>query len=252
MIIFVKRVGRIFKILGLDIKAISALRHLPKYINNVFKFRRMGGKIKSYFPILRDFYDSAGVASGHFFHCDLHVAKMIFLDNPARHIDIGSRIDGFVAHVASFRVIEVVDLRDLTTSHKEIKFLKQDLMLPNSEKCDSLSALHVVGHFGLGRYSDEIDKDGHIKGLSNMIDMLLPGGKFYLGIPIGKADEVYFNAHRVFAPDSILKFDCVADSLKLVRFDLVNDSGDLEINMNVEEAVGKYNYGFGIYTFVRV
>ena len=252
MINFLRRLGGILKILGLDIKAIFAIRFLPKYISDIFRFRRMGGKINSYFPILRDFHDNAGVASGHFFHCDLHVAKMIFLANPTRHIDIGSRIDGFVAHVASFRKIEVVDLRSLTSSHKEIQFLKQDLMLPNQEKCDSLSALHVVGHFGLGRYSDEIDKDGHIKGLSNMIEMLLPGGTFYLGIPIGKADEVYFNAHRVFAPNSILKFDCVADSLKLITLHIVNDDVDLETYMDVDEAMGKYNYGFGIYTFVKL
>ena len=32
----------------------------------------------------------------------------IFGENPPRHIDIGSRVDGFVAHVAAFRKIEAV------------------------------------------------------------------------------------------------------------------------------------------------
>ena len=58
MINFLKRLGGILKILGLDIKAIFAIRFLPKYISDIFRFRRMGGKINSYFPILRDFHDN--------------------------------------------------------------------------------------------------------------------------------------------------------------------------------------------------
>ena len=34
-------------------------------------------------------------------------------DARVRHIDIAFRVDGFVAHVASYREIEVVDVRPL-------------------------------------------------------------------------------------------------------------------------------------------
>ena len=41
--------------------------------------------------------------------------------NLKRHVDIGSRLDGFVAHVASFREIEVLDIRPLKVNkHKNI------------------------------------------------------------------------------------------------------------------------------------
>jgi hypothetical protein len=44
--------------------------------------------------------------------------------NPVRHIDIGSRIDGFVANVAAFRKIEVLDVRNFAPSvHKTISLL---------------------------------------------------------------------------------------------------------------------------------
>jgi len=45
----------------------------------------------------------SGSASGHYFHEDLLVARRIHKRNLRRYIDVGSRIDGFVAHVASFR-----------------------------------------------------------------------------------------------------------------------------------------------------
>ena len=37
-----------------------------------------------------------------YFHQDFVVARKIFERNPRLHIDVGSRVDGFVAHVATF------------------------------------------------------------------------------------------------------------------------------------------------------
>jgi hypothetical protein len=106
--------------------------------------------------VLGDFSDSVGVVSRHYFHQDLVVAGYIFASNSERHIDVGSRVDGFVAHVASFRVIEVIDVRPLpVTTHSNIQFFKADLMHDvGSELTDSLSCLHALEHFGLGRYGD--------------------------------------------------------------------------------------------------
>jgi hypothetical protein len=43
-------------------------------------------------------------------------------------MDIGSRIDSFVTNLASFRQIEVLDMRDLNSRIDNIKFTKADLM----------------------------------------------------------------------------------------------------------------------------
>ena len=40
---------------------------------------------------------------------------MIYAARPEKHVDVGSRVDGFVAHVASFREIEVFDVRPIAT-----------------------------------------------------------------------------------------------------------------------------------------
>ncbi len=38
---------------------------------------------------------------------------MVFEQRPSRHVDVGSRIDGFVAHVLPFMLVTVVDIRPL-------------------------------------------------------------------------------------------------------------------------------------------
>ena len=64
------------------------------------------------------------------------------------HVDVGSRVDGFVAHVAAFRPIQVVDIRRLSNTVPNVTFLQADFMstLPDSlvACCDSLSCLHAL------------------------------------------------------------------------------------------------------------
>lgn len=226
----------------------SAIRNLPRYLSDRSAWRRAGGSITATLPILNEFADSAGTAKGHYFHQDLLVASFICEANPKRHIDIGSRIDGFVAHVASFREIEVFDIRPLAQSeHSNIKFVQYDLMQENlSETADSVSCLHTIEHFGLGRYGDRIDPDGHLAGFRNIMRLVEPGGLLYISFPIGSKDQVHFNAHRVFAPDSILSWPG-SEQLTLERFDWVEDAGALHMKANVYEATARF--GCGIYTF---
>ena len=107
------------------------------------------------------------------------MANFVFKNTPTRHVDIGSRIDGFVAHVATFRKIEVLDIRPLEIdAHDNIAFIEADLMKIDSgleAMSDSVSCLHVIEHFGLGRYGDKLDPDGHKKAIGNIISLLKPG-----------------------------------------------------------------------------
>src|SRR6056297_3726527 len=68
-------------------------------------------EIQKMYPMLDERFKTSGTMSGHYFHQDLYVARQIFFNKPKRHIDIGSRTDGFVAHVAVFREIEIIDIR---------------------------------------------------------------------------------------------------------------------------------------------
>ena len=110
--------------LGVDPKIISSLRFYPRYRKERRAWIKKGGKITENYMILSDYADSAGTAKGHYFHQDLLVSQLINKHKPIRHIDIASRIDGFVAHVASYRTIEVLDVRPLKESeHENIKFV---------------------------------------------------------------------------------------------------------------------------------
>lgn len=228
------------------------LRFLPLYLKQRRQWVRQGGKIDSEFMILSEYESEAGSTRGHYFHQDLLVANFIHKANPRRHVDIGSRIDGFVAHVASFRKIYVYDVRKLDCTHVNIQFVQCDFMNSNIQtKTDSLSCLHAIEHFGLGRYGDPLDPNGHLKGISNLIDLLEPLGKLYISFPIGSEDQVHFNAHRVFHPKSILAHPSISENMTLERFDFVNDEGELIENTDVETAVGVVKFGCGIYTFSR-
>ena len=247
-----KKIYFLFLFLGIDLRKIISLSYLPKYLKDRSNFKKAGGSISYLLPELTNYLDTAGEASGHYFHQDLLVASLIHEINPDRHIDVGSRIDGFVAHVASYREIEVIDIRELNTiSHKNIKYLQKDITKddPKLISCtDSLSCLHALEHFGLGRYGDTIDPKGHLVGFQNLIKMLKPGGHLYISFAIASISSVYFNAYRIFEPKEVLSW---ADEILLERFDYVDDAGDLHSFSDVYD-VPDLKFGCGIYVFKKI
>ncbi|HET9571890.1 MAG TPA: DUF268 domain-containing protein [Bacteroidales bacterium] len=237
----------IFRGLAFYFKDYQVLKKQMK-IKNDFAF----GKI---YPILDERFSESGTMKGHYFHQDLLIARKIFENNPLRHIDIGSRIDGFVAHVAAFRKIEIFDIRPLESPIKNIVYKQADLMqLPDNMKdcCDSLSTLHAIEHFGLGRYGDPIDIDGHLKAINNLHLMLKKDGKFYFSVPIG-IQRIEFNAHRVFSIKYLLQI--LNDKFKIESFHYVDDKGDLYENaiLSEESISSNFNciYGCGIFELIK-
>lgn len=154
------------------------------------------------YPIFGEQNDQAGQASGQYFHQDLFVAQSIFERAPRRHIDVGSSLYGFVSHVASFRDIEFIDIRPVESDASGIAFHCLDFMdLPEEwhGAADSVSCLHVLEHFGLGRYGDDIAVDGWLRGLRSLCSLLEDNGTLYLAVPTGRIQRIEFNAHRVFS-----------------------------------------------------
>ncbi len=143
-----------------------------------------------------------------------------------QHIDIGSRLDGFVAHLLVFMPVTVIDIRQLESELTDLRFLQDDatkLSRMEDNSVDSISTLHAAEHFGLGRYSDPIDPMACFKFMSALQRVLAPGGRLYFSVPIGR-ERVEFNAHRVFAPKTILDS---FSSLHLVSFSFVGDDGHI-------------------------
>lgn len=241
---------------GVDLlKFIRSMRGIPRYTRDIFRFRAAYSGPLELLPCLHDWYEEGGATKNEYFWQDLVVARRVFSANPERHVDIGSRVDGFVAHVASFREIEVFDIRPITTVIPGIVFKQADLMNPVAaitEYCDSLSCLHALEHFGLGRYGDPIDPKGYEAGIRNMARILRSGGVFYLSVPVG-VERVEFNAQHVFNPNTIV--DVARNhELCLQEFALFSAEGGLVESDGSHEALveaGKIRCGLGIFTFIK-
>jgi SAM-dependent methyltransferase len=248
--------------LGLDpLTGVANLRGVPRFMADLQAFKKANTQpevwpIGTLNPCLKDRYEESGAASGHYFHQDLLVARRIHLRAPQTHVDVGSRIDGFVAHVASFRAVEVFDIRELTSTVPNVEFRQCDITstLPQGlqQSCDSLSCLHALEHFGLGRYGDAIDPDGHRAALANLALIVRPGGWFYLSVPIGP-QRIEFNAHRVFAVDHLLAL--VEPMFEARAISYVDDAGDLHEDVGLDHPGRAVNfacrYGCAIVEMVR-
>lgn len=236
--------------LGMDpLKLRGFLQELPGFLRDYRSFRNLDrtagfplphGKLD---PVLGETSDSAGVASGHYFHQDLYVARRIFELKPRRHIDVGSRIDGFVAHVAAFRPIEVLDIRPIRAEIPNVTFRQANLMdTPNDlvNATDSLSSLHAIEHFGLGRYGDPLDPLGHARAIQSLAKILEPGGTLHLSFPIGPA-RVDFNAQRVLSLRVAL--DLFRPIFSVYRFAYVGDDGALVVDATLDAVAVESNAG---------
>jgi hypothetical protein len=174
-------------------------------------------------PILGEWDESAATLGAYFFQ-DQIVARWVYESQPVRHVDIGSRIDGFVGHLAVFRKVEVIDIRPLPHAIHNIRFHQFDLMreIPPQwiGSTDSLSCLHTIEHFGLGRYGDKLDPEGHTKGLEQLKRMVAPGGRLHLSTPVGR-ERVEFNAHRIFSAATVLSW--FAEGWSIERSAVIDD-----------------------------
>ncbi len=92
--------------MGLDLlKFVRFIGGLFHYVRDYIHFKRsFNGKL-TITPCLHDWHEEGGATKSEYFWQDLLVARWVFDDKPQRHVDVGSRVDGFVVHVASFREI---------------------------------------------------------------------------------------------------------------------------------------------------
>jgi hypothetical protein len=245
---------------GLDPRTfIRSLRGLPVYLRDWAAFRKDYTGKMTFMPCLHDRYEEGGDTKSEYFWQDLLVARAIHSAKPVKHVDIGSRVDGFVAHVSSFREIEVFDMRPISTVVPGVVFRQADLMNPASLPttaggyCDSLSCLHAIEHFGLGRYGDPVNPQGYQRGIANMAQLLQPGGTLYLATPIGQ-ERVEFNANWVFDPRSIVRCaEAVGITLqKLIVITAANGPREAAIDTTTLADLALLRYQLGLFIFIKI
>lgn len=232
-------------------KAISAL---PWYLRSLKQFRTQTSWPIVFDPQLLD-RDEEGGSHGEYFWQDLWVAKKIIETAPQRHVDVGSRLDGFIAHLACVRDVDVLDIRPTYITVERIHFHQVDIFdLPKKWEAvaDCVTCLHTIEHFGLGRYGDPINAEGWKLGLENLKKILKPGGTLWLSTPIGQ-ERVCFNAHRIFSPLTIVnaakELGLELQSFSFLTRDKLN-TGDFITSTHVENDMAflaSQRYGVGIF-----
>ncbi len=249
--------------LGINLKIfLLFFLRFPRFILEYLSFRSNFRGSLELLPCLHDRSDELGEYKSEYFWQDLLVASWINKASPIRHIDVGSRLDGFVAHVASFRKLEVLDIRAIKINLPGICFHQVDItsednissFVKNFGVSDSVSCLHVLEHLGLGRYGDPIRIEAHQNGLINLSKLLKTNGTLYLSTPVGK-ECVQFNANQIFSLKKLL-YTATSCGLQLVKLNLFSrENGLSEISQNFWEQeierVDKNFYTLAILIFYK-
>lgn len=203
------------------------------------------------FPYLKDIDANAGACSFYLLQ-DLWAAKKISsLPREKEHYDIGSRIDGFIAHLLSFREnITIVDIRPYPYKiSNSLNFIQDDatnLARFESGSVFSISALCSLEHFGLGRYGDQIDPNACFEAFDAIQRVLVEGGYAYISVPIGR-ERIEFNAHRIFCPRTIVT--CF-NQMELIEFSVAQIDEDMPIIYNADlDGYNNVEHLFGLFEF---
>ncbi len=197
-------------------------------------------------PVITEKYAYAGGITNYFFQ-DLWAAKLIIKSKVKAHFDIGSRLDGFIAHLLAADInVTMIDIREFPGEVEHLNTIVDDatsLQQIQDESIESMSALCSLEHFGLGRYGDAIDPEACFKCFDNIQRKLKVGGRLYISVPIGK-ERVEFNAHRVFYASTVI--ECF-QGLSLEEFSCTAQ-GKIEYNADIhkydnDSHNGEYRYG---------
>lgn len=230
------------------------LRGPIMFMTDLFRYNRMSNeeckfplKIGNIYPQLYDRYDAAEHLTKHYFYQDIWAAQKVFQLKAKIHYDIGSRIDGFIAHCAVFCKVVCLDIRPMSAQLRNVAFMKVDasnMTAIESGTISSVSALHSFEHFGLGRYGDRVDPEAYHKAIDELKRIVRQGGNIYFSVPIGR-QRVEFNAHRVFNPAYVLQ---LFEGCDLIEFSAIDDDGDYVTDVDPLDYVGA-RYSCGLFHF---
>lgn len=179
-----------------------------------------------------------------YFHQDTWCARKILENKPSHHYDVGSKAD-LIGTISQFVPTTMIDIRPLEVTLPELSFVKGSILaLPfKDNEIPSLSSICVIEHIGLGRYGDPLDPLGSEKAVRELVRVLAPGGSLYISVPVDNTNKVYFNAHRTFTRDYIIK---IFSPLTLIEEKYIYGCKLSDI---YNPAMG---FGTGLYYFKRI
>jgi SAM-dependent methyltransferase len=236
----------------IDPQRVIGILNLPRYLVDWRRYSQMAGpdglQWGESYPNLADRTGSTPF-DAHYFYQAAWIARKLTKATPVWHVDIGSSVM-MIGITSAITPTIFVDYRPFQGQLTGLSSAAGDLMaLPFADgSIDSLSCMHVIEHIGLGRYGDAIDPQGSFKAACELVRILAPGGRFFFSTPIGR-ERVQFNAHRIFAFETILR---MFDDLELVDCAVVDDQDIFHTDINLVQLYkSNYEYGCGMFEFVK-
>jgi len=200
-------------------------------------------------PILHE--DSLNHAFDEHYIYHIHWAlKKLAIANPTSHFDISSSLH-FAVNSAIYRPTTYVDIRVPRINIDGLVCIPGDITrgIEKIGQLESVSCMHVVEHLGLGRYGDDLSVNADVKAMSNLSDIVKPGGRLLFVVPIG-SPAVFFNAHRVYSAERINKIFSQQFYLKEFLF----IPGNLKEFPRYGEDFAstlRYSYGCGCFEYIK-
>jgi SAM-dependent methyltransferase len=234
---------------GRVLRAAATPRGAAQWLRDRAAYQRLEGaerlRWRDSFPKLTDRLPSSPF-DPHYFHQDTWAARRIAERRPARHVDVGSRVD-LVGFLTALCAVTFVDIRPLEVDIEGLTPIAGSVLdLPFADgSLESVSCLHVAEHIGLGRYGDPLDPLGTRKAAAELARVLAPGGQLLFSLPVGRP-RVDFNAHRVHDPVEVASW---FDGLRLAEFAGVDDAGVFRRGRSLSELRGA-SYACGMYQLI--
>ena len=237
------------------IKKIFLIRNFKKDYKS-FKILNLKSKRKfrlnwqDKYPCLYDKSIYTNFDSHYIYHTSW-AARILAGTKPKEHIDIGSCLR-FVSIASAFVAFRFFDFRPPNLKLSNLQSEHADITsLPFTDSSvKSISCMHVIEHIGLGRYGDQLDPKGDIKGVKELKRVLAKGGQLLFVVPISGKPRIQFNAHRIYSYDMILE---MFSDLKLIEFSLIPDNtDDVGIILNAtKNQTNEQKYGCGCFYFIK-
>jgi len=191
---------------GFDVRRlVKFLLLLPRLFNDLHKYVLLGGEVQEILPIYNE-DAGAGCSFNDYMLLDYLVVQELRHHLPSRHLDVGSRIDGLVLQASHLCQVSCLDIRpNPRLGYFGISSITADVCTTvnvnslDEQSFESISSVHAVEHFGLGRYGDSLNPLAIDQFINNISYLLKDEGIFYLGFPCGDNVTV-FNAHRLMRP----------------------------------------------------
>jgi len=220
-----------------------------KYIYQFNKYRRNNDNpnfvvsFEYLYPRLADQTAITPIDPTYFFQ-DTWFANRILVNKPRRHYDIGS--SGMtIGIISQFVPSTMIDIRRIGLHIPNFSFLEGSILhLPlKTDSIESLSSLCVLEHIGLGRYGDPIDPWGSEKAIKELMRVLKGNGNLFCSVPVDRECRIYFNAHRAFTREYIVK---LFDGLELIEEKYIYGI------KTFDEYDSSKGFGTGLYHFRKV